>query len=238
MKKILIVITVLIVISCSPKVNTTLIKSYPALDYKEEVEVLGISDTVPASAIVIGKVKIGDSGFSTDCGWNTVIEKAKLEARKAGGNVIKIIQHIPPKAMGSSCDRIIVNILRVDNPEEIKLIKTRNISKIDSTWKYAKLYVYRKPGYGSLIGYDLYLGDSLIYRVKNRSKQEFKITKKGLNKLWARTETTSEVPVDFEYGKEYYLKCSVVMGVMMGRPKIEFVEKLQGNSEYSSFKSR
>jgi len=103
---------ILLLSSCSSSISTTLSKHYPPTDYREEVAVIGLKDPMPANAEEIGTVKIGDSGFSTDCGWDVAIEKAVNEARKHGGNAIKIIKHTPPN-MGSTCHRITALILRV-----------------------------------------------------------------------------------------------------------------------------
>jgi hypothetical protein len=235
MKKIVMGIFLIIIVACSPKVTTDLIKSYPMLDYNEEVIMLGISDETPSSAIKIGIIRIGDTGFSTNCGWDVVKEIAKNEARKAGGNVIKIIEHIPPDFM-SSCDRMTAEILKVENPEDMKKLILSGNEIIDSTWNYAKLFVFRPGGTGVLIGYDLYLGDSVICRVKSNSRQELKITKKGLNTLWAKTEAKVEVPVDIEFGREYYLRCGITMGIMVGRPQLELVDRKQGKTMYDSIK--
>jgi len=238
MKRLLFGLFSISIIACSPKVTTKLAKTYSPLDYKEEVIVIGIAEESPATATEIGIVKIGDTGFSTNCGWDVVIEKAKTEARKAGGNVLKIIEHTPPSMMGSSCDRITAKILKVENHDELSKIKENKTDIIDSTWNYAKLYVYRPGGAGALVGYDLYLGDSLICRVKNNSRQEIKITKKGINSLWAKTEAKAEVPIDIEFGKEYYLRCTMGMGVMVGRPQLQLVDRMQGKSQYNSIKSK
>lgn len=226
------------IVACSPKVSTNLTKTYPALDYQQEVIVIGISEEEPADATEIGIVKIGDSGFSSNCGWDVVIEKAKTEARKAGGNVIKITKHIPPSLMGSSCHRITAKILKVENANALTKLNENKNAIIDSTWNYAKLYVYRPGGAGALVGYDLYLGDSVICRMKNNSKYEIKITKKGMNTLWAKTESKAEIPIDIEYGREYYLRCTMGMGFMVGRPQLQLVDKMQGLTEYNSTKSK
>jgi len=42
----------------------------------------------------LGKIKIGDTGFSTDCSYEKAIEIAELEARKVGGNAVKITKHL------------------------------------------------------------------------------------------------------------------------------------------------
>lgn len=120
MKKIVFILISILILACSPKVTTSITKIYPVLDYKQEVFVIGITEEPPASAVEIGVVKIDDSGFSTNCGWDVVLEKAKMEARKAGGNVLKIIDHKLPSIIGSSCHRIKAKILRVDNIDELK----------------------------------------------------------------------------------------------------------------------
>ncbi|MFA6922995.1 MAG: hypothetical protein WC223_01965 [Bacteroidales bacterium] len=236
MQKLIFGLLIFSIIACSPKVTTNINKQYPALDYTKEVIVIGLSETAPPSAVEIGTIKIGDSGFSTNCGWDKVIEEAKTEARKAGGNAIKIIEHIPPKAMGSSCHRITAKILKIENTEEIKATQEKDKIITDSTWNYAKLFVFRYGGVGAFIGYDLYIGDSLLCRVTNKSKKEIKIYKKGLNTIWAKTESKEELPINIEFGKEYYLKCSVVMGIMVGRPKLQLVEPGEGKAAFTSIK--
>ncbi|MDD5570868.1 MAG: hypothetical protein PHD97_06890 [Bacteroidales bacterium] len=236
MRRLIFVLVIFSIIACSPKVTTNISKTYPALDYTKEVIVIGLSEAAPPSAIEIGTVKVGDSGFSANCGWEKVIEEAKTEDRKAGGNAIKIIEHKQPKAMGSNCHRITAKILRIDNTEELKTIQEKEKPVFDSTWNYAKLFVFRHGGTDALVGYDLYIGDSLLCRVTNKTKKEIKIYKKGLNTIWAKTESKEEVPIDVEFGREYYLKCSVVMGIMVGRPKLQLIDAKQGKTEYNSIK--
>jgi hypothetical protein len=229
--------TISFLISCAPKVSTSLTKTYPALDHQDEVIVIGTTEDAPTTAIQIGIVKIGDSGFSTNCGWDVVIEKAKLEARKAGGNIVKIVEHTPPN-FSSTCDRITARILNVKNLNDLNTVKENKNVIIDSTWNYAKVYVYRPGGAGPLVGYDVYLGDSVIWRAKNKSRQEVIIKKKGLNTLWAKTESKVEIPIDIEFGREYYIRCSMGMGVMVGRPQLQLIDRMQGRSEYNSIKDK
>lgn len=234
MNRLLQVLLLLSLCSCSPTVTTVMKKKYAPLDYREEITVLGLTEATPTSAVEIGMVRIGDTGFSTKCNFTIAVEKAKIEARKAGGNVIKIIEHIPPSLVGSACDRIKVLILKVENLDELSKINAKKTTEIDSTWDYAKLYVYRPNGAGLFVGYDLYLGDELICTVKNNTKQEIKITRQGINTLWAKTEAKSEVPIEIVFGKEYYLRCSVGMGLVVGRPQLQLVDKVLGKSEYEN----
>lgn len=221
--------------ACNPKISTSIIKSYPMLDYQENVMVIGLEQQVPDSAEVIGRVKVGDSGFSTNCNYDLVIDKAKLEARKAGGNAIKITKHTPPSIMGSSCHRITANILKVKN---LEYLSEKEEEEILEDVDYVVLNVYRYGGTGSLVNYDLYLGDSIICRIKNNYKTTLHLKKEGLNTLWAKTEAKSEVPVDLKFGKQYYLRCGVTMGAFVGRPELELIDIKTGKVEFESFKAK
>lgn len=231
---ILLIGCIFILSSCTPKISTTISKNYSALDYREEVKILGLQDPVPTNSEELGVVKIGDTGFSTNCGWDVVIDKAKMEARKVGGNAIKITDHIPPSMMGSSCHRITAKILKVENFDNIPAVAIVDSTILNAD--YAILYVYRHSGVGALVSYDLHLGDTVICRVSNKWKKTIKIRKDGLNTLWAKTEAKEELPINIKFGNEYYIRCSVIMGAFVGRPKIELVDNQTGNAEYQSIK--
>jgi len=104
----------LILSACSAKISSSIIKSYPPLDYDLEVMVLGLNDEVPFEAEHIGTIRIGDSGFSTNCRYDVVIDLAKLEARKVGGDALKIVKHHKPD-LWSSCHRITAEILKLND---------------------------------------------------------------------------------------------------------------------------
>ena len=221
--------------SCNPKISTNLIKHYPPLDYKQDIIVLDLDDTVPGNTEELGVVKIGDSGFGVNCGYENVLDEAKLEARKAGGNAIKIIKHKLPSIMGSSCHRITAQILKINNIQSLILPETnKTIINADN----AILNIYRYSGPGAMINYDLHLGDTVICRVTNNYKTTIKITKDGLNSLWAKTEAKAEVPVNIKFGKEYFLRCGVTMGAIVGHPKLELIDSKTGKLEFESFKSK
>jgi len=238
MKKIhgfLIITTLILLSSCNPKITTSISKSYPPIDYKQEIVVIGLDESEPDSSEVLGQVKIGDTGFSTNCGYGIVIEKAKLSARKAGGNAIKIIEHRLPNPMGSSCHRITAKILKVEN---IANYTAKEEEEVLLDVDYAILNVYRYRGTGALLNYDLYLGDSVICRVQNNFKTTINIKKDGLNSLWAKTEAKSEVPINVKMGKTYYLRCGVTMGAFVGHPKLELIDSKKGKAEFESFKAK
>ena len=234
MKKISILLFgfILLLNSCSPKISTNIKKNYSAIDFREEVKIFGINDALPPNSEVLGVVKIGDTGFSTNCGWDVVIDKARIEARKIGGNAIKITEHTPPSTFGSSCDRITAQILKIDNLENFEANQVVDSTLLNAD--FALLHIYRSGGTGSLVSYDLHLGDSVICNVQNKWKKTFKIKKDGLNTIWAKTESKVEIPINIKFGQEYYLRCSVSMGAIVGRPKLEIVDNQVGKAEYQS----
>jgi hypothetical protein len=233
--QLLICIICLGIISCSPKVTSSLIKKYEPLDFTENVTVLGLEEEVPAEAELLGEIKIGDSGFTTKCTYEDVIAKAKLEAMKIGGNVLKITEHKTPSSMGSSCHRIMAKILKMN---DLSKLKAAQEDEIISNADYAILNIYRYGGVGALIGYDFYLGNDLLVRVVNNFKTSIKVTKTGLNSVWAKTEAKDELPIDIEKGHQYYIRCSVRMGAFVGRPKLELVDRKTGKAEFESFQAK
>lgn len=112
--------------SCSPKVTTVSYFDLEALEHTEEVTVIDIHHLPPDESVIIGKIKIGDSGFTNNCAYIVVIEYAKLEARKQGGNALKITSHKFPSILGSTCHRIEADVLFVENTN---LLKEENLIK-------------------------------------------------------------------------------------------------------------
>ena len=115
-KCILIIGSILILTSCSAKLTSSMQKTYAPLDYKEEVRVFGIEEEIPSNAEKLGTIKVGDSGFSVNCNYATVLDKAKTESRKIGGNVLKITKHKRPN-FWSSCHRITADVYKFDSIE-------------------------------------------------------------------------------------------------------------------------
>ncbi|GHT10226.1 hypothetical protein FACS189426_10090 [Bacteroidia bacterium] len=116
--------------------------------------------------------------------------------------------------------------------------ETEFVESIPTDADYALLHIYRSGLIGAAVGYDLYIGDALICHVKNKMKETVKIDQEGLNTLWAKTESKTELPINIQFGHEYYIKCSVKMGVVVGRPKLEIVDNKKGRSEYSAIKEK
>lgn len=227
-------LSILFIAACSPKVTTKIAKSYPALGYDSEIAVLAVSQQQPDNAELLGEVKIGDAGMTTKCDYEDVIAHAKLEARKIGGNMIKLTEHKLPSALASSCHRISAKIFRVTNIEEWLTVKEEPLLDVD----YAIINVYRYGGMGSLIAYNINLGDSTICRVKSNYKTTLHIKKEGQHTLWAKTESKTEVPINLKNGKQYYLRCGISVGAFLGRPTLELVDSRTGKAEFEAFQAK
>ncbi|MCL2072973.1 MAG: DUF2846 domain-containing protein [Marinilabiliaceae bacterium] len=225
---------ILILTSCSAKLTSSIQKTYAPLDYKEEVRIFELGEEIPPNAEKLGTIKIGDSGFSTNCNYDVVIEKAMLASRKVGGNALKITEHYTPDIL-SSCHRIIADVLRIADIENFKAVdEIVDIDNVLFDADYAIINVYRAGGQGALVSYDLYLGDSIICRVSKNFCESIKIYKEGLNSLWAKTESKTEIPINVEFGKTYYVRCGITMGAFVGRPSLTMVDNNTGKAEFNA----
>ncbi len=231
----LLLVSLLVLGSCSPKLNAVIVNKKPALAYNSEVYVIQIDGKIPKGAKAVGKLSIKDTGFTTKCTYEMVLEQAKLQARQNGANIVKIFEHKTPRALGSTCHRMKVVFYHLKDTSSLaKQYEEPILKDVD----YALLYVYRYSGSGVFIGYNLNLGDSTLCRVKNDFKDVIRIKKEGLNVLWAKTESKAEVPIDIIHGKSYFLRCSMKWGVVVGRPRLELIDYRTGKAEYDGFEAR
>ena len=112
-------------------------------------------------------------------------------------------------------------------------------SETVSNGEYALLHIYRLPkAVGALMNYNIHIDKEVICRASNNWKTTVKVSTFGIKTLWAKTETKEEVSVDLVPGGVYYLRCSIKMGVLTGRPTLELVDNSIGESEFNSITKR
>ena len=225
--------------SCGPTKKVQIVANQTPLSYDEMVHILSLEEPYPEKYKSLGTIKIGDSGFTTDCGYEKVIEMAEMEARKIGANVVKITEHKQPNIWTSTCHRITAQLLKVDEQGNTTL-SAKNVDEDEEIpgADYAILYIYRPSGVGMAINYDVKLNDSTIFRAANKSKKIVKIRKEGVQLLSAATETTESLELDIKFGHIYYIKTYLTMGVMVGRPVIEHLYNDFGEREFSNIRWR
>ncbi|ESU25299.1 hypothetical protein FLJC2902T_31070 [Flavobacterium limnosediminis JC2902] len=243
MKKILFITTVILFTSCATSISTKLAnKSYQKLTNDIPVIVLDKNEELPSDSEFIGEVKIGDSGFSTDCGYNKVISDVTNVAKNSGANVVKITEIKKPSTLGSTCYRIKAKIYRNLNTESLsKLAENRNAknkSRLPENSDYAIVHFYRPSlGTGGLLGFKIKnANDSIIGRLRNGEKFIYKTKEFGEQSFYGALETKEEVKINIEKGKEYFVRCAVTMGVAFGRPEIDLIENHIGIEEYSEMR--
>lgn len=240
MKKLLVLGAVILFVSCATSISTKLAnQSYQKLNEEEKVFVLEKNETLPVNSEFIGDIKIGDSGFSTDCGYNKVISDVTNSARNAGANIIQITEIKEPSAFGSSCYRIKAKIYRNLDAEALSSITNKrefkNKSRLPENSDYALIHFYRPSlGVGALLGYKIKdVNDSIVGRLRNGEKFIYKTKKFGNQSFFGVLETKEEIIINVEKGKEYFVRCSVNMGVVLGRPEIDVIENYIGMKEYN-----
>lgn len=226
--------------SCSPKIRTHLsTETYKALDPETEILIVNQNEKVPADSEFIGELKIGDSGFSTDCGYSKVINDAKESAKKSGANLIHLTEVKKPN-LASTCYRIKAKLYRNLNREVLANLSEKgsfeNQSRLPSDAEYAVVYFYRPKNYtGSFIGFKIRMDDeTVIGRVRNGEKFEYKTTDFGEHEFWGKTESKGSVKIDIKKGQEYFVRCGISIGIGVGRPEIYVIENELGISEYKS----
>jgi hypothetical protein len=198
----------LMISSCNPKVTKSIIRTYPPLNSSTEISVLDLRTPIPIGAENLGSIKIGDSGFSTNCTWNTVIEKAKSEARRVGGNVIKITEHKQPDIV-SSCHRIKVTILKVKNIDEISFAQDED-KDLTTERDYALIHFYT---FTNAFNCDFYLNNEILFRgEKFNWKKTVQTRTFGFCTIKANTSRKAELPLTIKKGGEYYIFCDVEAG--------------------------
>lgn len=229
------VILSLILTGCNAKVSTQITKTYPAIDSTQNIHVLRWEESLPENTEVIGMVEVGDNGLTgnSKCTYEAVIEKAKEEARKAGGNAIKITKHKIPDVI-SSCHRITADILHIENADSY-LFGMMPKQTADSN--YATLNIFREDATFGVI-FDLYLGKSLLCRVPHNFKKTILIKANGPTTLWAETEKKEELEVDLRPGHVYYLRCGVSTGIAIGRPSLSITESNALRADFETFNAK
>ena len=227
---------ILLQASCSPKIKTKMQTKQSALPYDAEVFVYSVSESTPAGLSPMGTLSVGDSGLTTNCGYDIILDQAKLTARKNGANIVKITEHKVPNAFGSTCHRIKANLYFSEDTSQIVRSQKQEPELLDID--HALVHVYRYPGVGALISYNLRIGDSTLCRVKNNYKTTLQIKEEGYYTFWTKTESKVEVPVELIHGKEYYVRCGLKMGAFVGRPTLELVDYKTGKQEFESFEAK
>lgn len=199
MKKTLILLAVTAIFySCAPRVTTNLISRHSSLPKSSTITVFNVNDKVPGEPQKLGSISIGDTGFTTNCNYDKVISLAKEEARKAGGNAIKITEHKEPNFWGSSCHRIKADILRLAASPNRDAVTERSMNLNESN-ENAVVNSYYTTTYipEEYSKFNISLGIGGGYRINKLSDALSSVERDHMKKMkWGMTlELNSEVYV-------------------------------------------
>lgn len=101
------------VTSCSPKIRSNFTNSQPGLSTEDAVAFLDVEHKVPEDVTEIGSLRFQDSGFSTDCSFNSILNQARNSARENGANIVKVTEKKTPD-LWSSCYRLKIKLYKFE----------------------------------------------------------------------------------------------------------------------------
>lgn len=109
--------------TCTPSVSyiSTNLAVGNARDKNCDIDVYLEGQNIERPTVIVGKIDIGDTGFTIDCSMDTVLQLAKNRACAEGANAIKIIQIKEPDFY-STCYRMNALLLTYTENEADKSI--------------------------------------------------------------------------------------------------------------------
>jgi hypothetical protein len=171
MKKLLLAYSLVLLCSCTPRITTSLIKKEKQLSRNTIVAVYDKNDTLPAVIEKLGTTRVNDNASTAEFDYNFVIEIAKLEASKAGGNAIRISKHQLPNLLNTGHE-VYADILKVDTNMVHKRFNQKSkesYMKIPYPhWRFAL-----NGGYAYNLGKDVPTFDTRIQTYNNQMRSSF-----------------------------------------------------------------
>lgn len=226
MKRILIfpAVCASLILFCSLKISTVVMKSFPAQDEIDNIRIIGIDEPIPEHSEYIGAITVEEKGNTLDATWNVIVQIAQNEVRKSGGNAIKIVKQSSPEATGSNYYRLIASIYNIPD-----LHLPPSDSSISHN-QYATFYIYSKQS----TDYDLFLGKKKLCHPNVNTKDVIQVDKDGLNMIWAKCGTRINIPVDVVLGHDYYIRCGMNASSHKKELSIEIVNSTIGKAEFDA----
>lgn len=170
------------------------------------------------------------------------VNTASVERQKirviTSEELLGVVEPLTLELMGESASSATIIIQPSSPNSEHNNTSTKKTNEISpNEGDYALLYIYRpKKAVGSLLSYNVHLGNEVLYNVSNNSKTTIRIIDFEQNTVWAKTESKSEVYVNFKPGHEYYIRCGMKMGVIQGRPTLKLMDESTGKKEFDKIK--
>lgn len=100
-----IILSAALLSSCNPVIHSNAHKYHEPLAQGSDIEIITAQQPLPEGAELIGFVDVGESGLTTRCHYEYVLSCVQEEARKAGADLVQIVNHKTPD-FWSTCHRI------------------------------------------------------------------------------------------------------------------------------------
>lgn len=162
---------VILLSSCSPKITTSLTKKEKPISKNAIVTVYDKNDTLPAVIEKLGTTKVNDNASTAEFDYNFVVELAKLEAIKAGGNAIRIIKHQIPNIFNTGHE-VYADILKIDTSMVHQRADQLN-KGYNTIIPYSHLRLALNGGYAYNLGKDVPAFDTRIQTYDNQMRSGF-----------------------------------------------------------------
>ena len=200
----LLLVNLILLCSCAPKINRNLLReSDLQVNKLEEVHVIGLDENVPMKSQYIGNIKIGEAGFTINCGYDEMILECKKEAKVLGANIVKLIKVKNPD-FWSNCYRIEAKLYVNKSPEYKEDVP---ISIDYSSEERATLELLQGLIQGEFIFYD---AEGYIITLFNSTKPFNSKTLKSLKKKFKIDKEDSGLPFDKIAGENLLFKSTEV----------------------------
>lgn len=146
---------VLFATACSPVVNTRIISHHQPLSDSHEVAVYEINDTLPVNSVVVGEVEIDGHVFVMDGDYDQVMALAVDEAKKAGGNILKVTTHRKPFFARQPVHYVAATILKTDSALADQTEKHKKLTdQFLESARYSAFRIAISGGYSKSFGDD------------------------------------------------------------------------------------
>lgn len=240
--------------ACSPVITKQIYKTYLP-DTNDTVTVYELDQPVGSRYENLGTFKIENSEFSPLSSYAKVLNYAKEESRKIGGNAIKIIEHVKPHTemaglgvVFTTRHDIVFMAIKLSNTKLLSDSLTNDTIKKPDNYAHLNFYEqktvysgYRRPDMIELMiyrmgyGYQILLDDSLVVKMgKDWKKAVVNTEKTGHHSIKAKVKQGNfEIPLDIEIGKEYFIRSRYTIS---GRRVFELVDNQLGEFEFSIVK--
>jgi len=125
----------------------------------------------------------------------------------------------------------LISLLASCSPKVGGALATTELSAaLPAGTSYAVLHLYRPARVaGFAVGYDVRLNDSVVYRASNGSQTLLRRAQPGAIKLSAKTESKEEFTLTLQPGREYYVRCTLGAGLVVGTPHLEQMSATEGS---------